>query len=401
MKPGFYDGIANAEYHGGPGISKSGLDLIARSPLHYRAVVEAANENERQPTPAQALGTAFHALLLEPAEFTKDYCLALRQADVPDAIADRDTLLAMVAELNAGRLPKLSTSGAKDELVARIMDAPEFHDSNDGVTVDALKGETAALLKQRIERINEHRPGLLSDKGTMAELAAILRANGREITLWSEVKQSWLENNGHRTVLDADAWDQLHRMRDAVMAHPAASALLTAVPGVAERSVYWIDETTGQLCRCRPDFWRQDGIVVDVKTTLDASPTGFAKSIANWRYHVQHPYYLDGINTMRKQLQAASADAEFPPSVPAEARAFVFLAVEKDACVVDGQAKGVAVYMLDSESVALGRAEYRRDLDQYAQCCATGVWPGYGDTIQSLTVPRWAFNNNPELLTAA
>src|SRR5690606_28865958 len=94
MKPGVYAGIPNAEYHGGPGISKSGLDLIHRSPLHYKAVVDGANDNE--PTAAQMIGTAAHALILEPAEFAKTYCLALRPQDVPHAIDDRDQLVAMV-----------------------------------------------------------------------------------------------------------------------------------------------------------------------------------------------------------------------------------------------------------------------------------------------------------------
>ena len=36
MKPGIYIGLANEQYHAAEGISKSGLDLIARSPYLYR-----------------------------------------------------------------------------------------------------------------------------------------------------------------------------------------------------------------------------------------------------------------------------------------------------------------------------------------------------------------------------
>lgn len=383
MKPGVYDNVSNGDYHGGPGSSKSFLDLVARSPLHAKHAREQANDNP--PTAAQAIGTAFHTLLLEPDVFVKEYCLGLRQADVPHAIADKDTLVAMVAKLNETRLPKLSTSGTKDELVARILELESHLPDDVKASAEKLAGWKLADLKAFIATANESRPGLLSDKGTMAELAEILRANGHEISLWSEIKSVWLENNGHRNVLDADAWDQLHRMRDAVYAHPAARALLTAVPGKAEQSVYWIDAETGELCRCRPDFWRLDGIVVDVKTCEDASPEGFAKSIHNWRYHVQHPFYQDGINAMREQLLAASQGEEFPPQIPAPVRAFVFLAVEKKA------PHAVAVYMLDAEAVELGRMEYRRDLNTLHQCIETGVWPGYGDAIQPITLPAWAF----------
>lgn len=401
MQPGIYDGISNAEYHSGPGESKSLLDLVRRSPVHYAARKVAANDNEpHTPTPAQMIGTAFHALLLEPKEFAKDYCLALRPQDVPEAVDSKDQLLAMVAEVNAGRKAKLSTSGTKDELVARIREA---HGSAtvDVPTPDGGKVEIAGLslaaLKSCISELNETRTGLLPTTGTMESIAQSLRDAGRPVTLWADVKAEWLRNNGERTVLSQDQWDQLHQMRDAVMAHPAASALLTGAPGVAERSVYWRDPVTGLLCRCRPDHWRADGIIVDVKTTEDASPEAFARSIANWRYHVQHAYYLDGINTMRSQYKPAGLDLP----MPAEARAFVFLAVEKSARVVNGVALGVAVYVLDNESVQLGRLEYQQDLARIAECTRSGVWPGYGDKIMSLSLPQWELAKNAQRLADA
>src|SRR5438094_594980 len=108
MNPGIYDNISNADYHGGPGISNSGLALVRRSPLHYRASKLAANDNQpKESTPAQAIGTAFHALMLEPELFVRDYTLGLRQSDYPEAIDSSDQLRAMVAKLNEGRLPKL------------------------------------------------------------------------------------------------------------------------------------------------------------------------------------------------------------------------------------------------------------------------------------------------------
>lgn len=390
MKPQFTNKISNEDYHAGPGESKSLLDLAHKSPVHYRARKLSITENVA--TPAQALGTAFHALLLEPKEFAKQYTLALRQLDVPDAIDDREVLVAMIQDLNAARLPKLPTGGTKADQVARILDAQQQEpgaDPCDAYAAETLEGMKGAELKAILDGLNETRLGLLSTSGSRHDLAEILRANGRPVTLWSDVKAEWLENNGHRIVLEPETWDQLHRMRDAVMADPAAAALMNA-PGVAEYSAYWTDPVTGLLCRCRPDWWRLDGILVDVKTTLDASPEGFAKSISNFRYHVQHPFYLDGMNLMRQQSKQESSIAE--------AKAFVFLAVEKTACVVEGVAMGVGVYVLDQESVALGRAEYRRDLRTIAECTASGHWPGYGGKIQSISLPTWKLAQGADLI---
>lgn len=448
MTPGIYRNLSNADYHGGDGISKSGLDLIHKTPAHYNAVKTAANDNV--PTPAQAIGTAFHCLLLEPHVFITEYCAPLSQSDVPDAIADRDTLVAiaesinaeteagvvasgairkadelvaMIGELNKTRLPKLQASGAKAELIERIAE----HGYNWG-TREELDAMKAPELKAQIDRLNESRNGLLPTSGSldilaqtlrdagmnilllrdvmaqykaehgtdffidtkasMSELAAAIRFSGRPVTLWSEVKEEWLRNNGHRNVLTNDQFEQLRAMRDSVMRHPAANALLT----------------------------RANNVVVDVKTTEDASPDGFAKSIANWRYHTQHPYYLDGLREAIRQGNIAEADL---PKGEAEVSAywvdeatgelcrcrpdfwrgrpdkFVFLAVEKKAPYA------VGVYLLDGESVALGRAEYRADLNLYADCRKSGEWPAYSDLVQTISIPQWHFMQSNLKLAAS
>lgn len=439
MKPGVYEGISNAEYHGGPGISKSGLDLIHRSPMHYHAVVTAANDHA--PTAAQELGTAAHALILEPDVFTDTYCLALRRSDVPeaieerevlvemveainaeriaahpDAVRDADVLVAKINELNAGRLPKLLTGGNKGELVERILD----NQPSEVWTAEQLNAMKAPDLKEVINQLNVARPGLLSTSGSRTDLANTLRANGVDVVLWSEITDAyhqehgrpyvlststasrhemaawlnangknvrlwsdvlaeWTENNPGRIVLTPETWDQLHAMANAVHSHPAAGALLTGCPGEAEKSVYWNDAITGVLCRCRPDWWRDDNVIVDLKTTEDASPEGFAKSMANYRYDVQAAYYLDGVQ---------QATGKRP-------KAFVFIAVEKKTPY------GVGVYVLDSDSLELGRAQYQHDLRIYAECVRTGEWPGYGDKIQTISLPAWHANKNAHLVGVA
>jgi len=380
VNPGIYDDIPNADYHGGAGISNSGLAIIRRSPLHYRARQLAANDNE--PTAAQAIGTAFHALLLEPELFYKEYCLGIRQSDYPDAVDSRDQLVAMVTKLNEGRLPKLPTTGTKGELVARIMEAcVQAGQPISGPDADEMESMTLADLKGVLNDFNKTRQGLLSTAGTMEQLAVLLKTEGVAVTLWKDLKAEWMANNGHRNVLTPEVWDQLMNMRDAAMAHPIARALLTGKPGVAERSVYWIDEATGELCRCRPDFWREDDIVVDLKTTEDASAEGFGKSIANWSYDTQDAFYRDGCAAVGKPL-----------------RAFVFLAVEKSARVVEGQPLGVAVYQLDEAGRELGRAKYRADLATYAQCKATNKWPCYSDKLETISLPQWHMNRNAHLV---
>lgn len=395
MDPGIYRGIPNDQYHHGVGISKSGLDLVRKSPAHYRAVVTAANDNERKSTPAQAIGTALHMIVLEPGLFAKTYTLALQRSDVPEAIDDREQLVAMVQELNVGRLPKLPTTGAKADQVARIIEA--LSDGQpDGQAFAERQAERlapmkGAELKAEIEAINSTRQGLLPTSGTRHELAELLRANGKPVTLWSDVQSEWLANNGHRQVLTAEQFEQLRNMRDALYADPTISKLLN-LPGEAELSAYWmhpvVDPETGEvigdeMCRVRPDKLCKNGFVLDLKSTESAAEEDFAKSIANWGYDIQDDFYLTGITEAMRQ-SGGFEDYAVP-------RRMIFIAVEKTARVVDGQAMGVAAYTLCDESRVIGRGKWHRSLARYAKCRKTGVWGGYKSGIRQIRLPAWEF----------
>ena len=56
-------------------------------------------------------------------------------------------------------------------------------------------------------------------------------------------------------------------------------------------------ENTGLSIKCRPDGMLLDkklktATLMDIKTTINVSPTGFAKEIKNWNYGVQAVFYM-------------------------------------------------------------------------------------------------------------
>jgi len=188
-------------------------------------------------------------------------------------------------------------------------------------------------------------------------------------------KEQWAafeEENAGKTVLSFDDGALCAHIADSVRDHPGAAALLQS--GQPEASLLWSDSEFNVRCRARVDWLTPDGLLIDLKTTQDASPAGFAKSCANFRYHVQDAWYLDA-------YQAALGDLPL---------GFVFIAVEKTAPYA------VALYELDAEAVDFGRQLARRDLARYANARAFNVWPGYADTIQPLSLPRWAINQDIE-----
>ena len=168
---------------------------------------------------------------------------------------------------------------------------------------------------------------------------------------------------GLEAVTESDM-DLALAMAVSVRSHPVAAELLSV--GLAEQSVWWDDPATGLRCKCRPD-WINGLTFVDLKTTTDAS-ADFARSVAQYRYHVQQAHYL----------QSHIADR------------FIFLAVEKTFPYA------VGVYELDADAVAVGEQLRQSNLQAIANCKDAQAWPGYTDQIQTLSLPRWA-QNTPDL----
>lgn len=152
-------------------------------------------------------------------------------------------------------------------------------------------------------------------------------------------------------------------MAKAVKRHPTFGQLFRE--GQPEVSAYWIDPETGVTCRGRAD-WLHPRACVDVKTAVDASPAGFAKAVANFRYDLQ-----------------AAAYSEAWPGLP-----FVFVVVET------APPHLCAAYVLPVDALAVGAADWHRALRLYAEYESSGVWPGYSPEIETLALPRWYWHQN-------
>ena len=179
-----------------------------------------------------------------------------------------------------------------------------------------------------------------------------------------EGKALWAESEASgKTILSSDDWGRLNNINDAVYSHPVANELLDN--GIAESSVF--AELLGVNVKCRPDWLHDNSVIVDLKTTDNAGPNAFAKSVANYRYHVQAAFYTD-------ICREAGIDV----------KAFVFIAVEKNPPFA------VSVYELDADSIEVGRTLYQRNLETYRRCLETDHWQAYSNAIEVLTLPRWA-----------
>ncbi len=165
--------------------------------------------------------------------------------------------------------------------------------------------------------------------------------------------------------------EDIRGMIEAVMAHKQARKIVES--SVKQESAFCFHPDTGLLRKCRPDTRLADTsgrlVLADLKTTFPGGTEArvFAAHAARMGYFIQHPYYSD-------IYQDLLGEQPF----------FLFFVVERK------PPYSVRVFQIHSEGVQSGRDQYRRALETFAQCKASGIWPAHPEEIEVIQLPKWA-----------
>lgn len=181
--------------------------------------------------------------------------------------------------------------------------------------------------------------------------------------------EEFLESSKDKTIISTDIYEQASEMCDSLKNEPLAVKLLN---GEKEKPFFFEDELFGEKCKCRVDVIKTDlnePIIVDVKTTENASTEAFIKSAIKYGYDFQSAMYIEGV----KQNIGKTPR-------------FVFIAIEKK--------PPYAVNILQADDLLIKRGyEIFRDLiDIYHYCKTNNNWYGYlgiSNTINNLALPAW------------
>ena len=177
------------------------------------------------------------------------------------------------------------------------------------------------------------------------------------------------KNAEGKCIITPDQEVQAKGMASAVHGYEDIIPLLKDPTAKTEVSIVANEEVNGLhiSCKMRCDLLTMDGrVIVDLKTTEDASPEAFSKTFMSLGYWMQAAHYI-------KVARLAG--------IPVEK--FVFVAVEKN------QPYSVAIYELDDTSLEKAFSIRQRLLENLANCIATGEYPSYSRGTHRLTLPPW------------
>lgn len=187
-----------------------------------------------------------------------------------------------------------------------------------------------------------------------------------------EGRQLWeafTEQSKGKAIIPSEMYEQAKAMCEALKAVPFAQKLLN---GPREVPFFWVDELTGEECKCRADCLNtqySQPIIVDVKSTTDASTDAFTRDAIKYGYDFQAAMYSEGVS---KHIQQRPL--------------FVFIVVEKT--------PPYAVNILQADELFLrrGQNQFREYIGIYHDCKTTGNWYGYlgkNNQINNLALPVW------------
>lgn len=195
----------------------------------------------------------------------------------------------------------------------------------------------------------------------------------RRSKAWAELRAA--EDAAGRVLMLARDVDDVHAMAAGVTSAPAVERALRGL-AATELTLVWDDPATGVRLKARVDALNPTLLaIIDLKSAVDAAPWAFAAAVWRYGYHRQAALYRAGVRV------TGLGDYREP----------VLLAYEKEPPYV------AVAYRVEERAMAAAHDEIwgtpRRPglLARYAECVATGRWPGYAETFVPLHLPAYAW----------
>ena len=173
---------------------------------------------------------------------------------------------------------------------------------------------------------------------------------------------AFMEQNKGKEILTSEEAETVMQIAKAIKRNKAVSELLKGTR--REKPIFWTNDG-GIPCKCRIDAMKT-GIVIDLKTTTDASTDAFTREALKYGYDVQAAHYLDGYQTTQ--------GGKMPK--------WYFIAVEK--------AEPYAINIIKAGLDFIDHGILRRNqlFQLLEECKETNRYPDYG--TNEMIMPKWA-----------
>lgn len=203
----------------------------------------------------------------------------------------------------------------------------------------------------------------------------------RGTTMYKE----WFEKQkkDNKYIVSPENWGVITEMLASCYADATINKLIKNIQ--YNVSIFWVDEETGLMLKTRPDIMKTSiisgenkNIVVNLKTTRDASPEAFFKDCANHDYPFQACMEMDGVLSSGLMERVDN---------------YFWLVVEKE------PPYSAQLYRFAKEDIEYCKDDYRYTLKTVKMAFDSGIFPSYSQRADNkygvidVKLPLWYRNN--------
>jgi hypothetical protein len=314
QEPGLYFGMPEDEYHRAFALSATGIKHLRISPLDFWARSPLNAERAVEESEARRLGRAYHKRIIEgETAFQAMYAAELDPSEYPRALRTNEELKAAIERAGGpgGRLGSMR----KAELIDRLL---------------------------------QYDP---------------------EALVWDRLVAAHYDRHAGKIRLPARAIRRIEIAAAMIEKHPQLQKAFSG--GMPEVSVFWLDGNTGVPCKARFDYLKPRAIV-DLKSYENTIGLpvrkAIARCVANYRYHIQAAFYLEGAKAARELVAEGRAFGAVDPGflrplVDAPERHFLFVFQQKGPAPL---ARGMV--LAPGLTLDIGREEIAEAMHLFAHC---------------------------------
>lgn len=205
-------------------------------------------------------------------------------------------------------------------------------------------------------------PNTFQDEFVVLPEAVLLKNVGPERYTAYKKALSEVENTV-KTIIPFAMHQELNAMRLTFLKNDKACELIK--DAMIEHSIFWQDEHSGLLLKSRPDILHSN-VIIDLKTTSDASPRAFQHEMVKYGYHIQFAMIRDGIEKTQGTL----------------INNFINIVIENKFPY------NMAIYMMDEFAIEAAHIKYKQLCLDLKECILQDKFQDYG--IQTISLPSWA-----------
>jgi exodeoxyribonuclease VIII len=194
------------------------------------------------------------------------------------------------------------------------------------------------------------------------------KGNEKQFTKLSNTCKKWIAEQGNKTIITVDKLFEVQQAIDKIKEDETIASFIKQSDTQVFISASWVDEDTklGIPIKALIDILpREDSeyssCLADLKSTRDASPINFNRSVFSFGYHIQGAFYIDMINAVKESRDT-----------------FCFIVQENKKPFQVGKR------ILHVDFLDMGRNEYQAALRNYCKCLKSGFFPSYDDTDEAV-----------------